>query len=133
MLVFVPFARNVQFYEGVDSIVRSRKLPKLELHYQGRAPYEVLGSPVRFYRTPEIALTRFESYDQLAAQFKSDAQPLWLFHPRFELPAEAAAIAPHCEAVFRTLPAWLPKVDFGDWLKRVNAWTLFLCKPSQNS
>lgn len=130
-LAFVPFARTVQFYEGVY-----RQIPpnarSFELYTNGRDPYEVLGTPIHFYRPKGLAVRRFQDHAEIAALLKNRDEPLWLFDPRFELPAEVAAKIPSCAPSYQTLPGWVRAFNWGGWLERANVWTLYRCTPERS-
>ncbi len=123
-LGFVPFSRNVQFYEGLWNQIPPGAT-RFELFTPERDPYEVLGSPIDIYRPPALVVTKFKEWGEFDKRLELGPQNL--FVTSFRLPPEAAALEPRCTAVFRTLPAWLEKFNFGGWLRRVNAWTLYRC------
>lgn len=123
-LLFLPFARTVQFYEGVYRVTHGEKLV---LHTLGRDPYEVLGTPIFFYRPEGLEVKRLSQASDLTQLLKDQKKSIWLFSPRFELEAEVSLALPTCELKFRTLPAWVKHVNWGNWLNRVNAWGIYRC------
>jgi phosphatidylinositol glycan class B len=132
-LSLVPLSRNVQFYEGLWHQIPAGTA-RFELFTPERDPYEVLGSPIDYYRPPALKVTKFANWpefaralDHPATRSRSEPTVRHLFVTSFRLPPEATALVPRCEPVFRTLPDWVERVNWGDWLKRVNVWTLFRC------
>jgi phosphatidylinositol glycan class B len=127
-LTFLPYARTAQFYEGVAELIPP-DAERFEILYQGRDPYLVLGNPIYFYRPANLVTEPFDNYDALAVRLHANpaGQPLWVFSQRFELPPEALRLAPYCVPAYRTLPEWVQYINYGDWLSRANAWTLFRC------
>ncbi len=130
-LLFLPSSRNVQFYEGLASHIPPGAQRFDLYHHEGRDPYLVLGNPVFFYRPPELVTHAFKNYSEVAERMiQTPGQPTWLFNLNFDLPPEAASIAPHCTAVYRTLPPWVKMFNYNDWLSRTSTWTLFRCERS---
>lgn len=126
VLTVVPFSRVVQFYEGLYDLIPPGAT-QFELYAGDRDPYEVLGTSIYFYRPKALIVRRFTSYEDLDLVLAKKPQGFWLFHPRFRLEGVAAQMAPHCEPRFRTLPPWIERLDWGGWLARTNAWTLYYC------
>lgn len=132
VLSLMPFARTVQFYEGVyQALARyssfgSSDRPTL-LYYTDRDPYILLGNPVYFYRPEHFETRRLSDFNQIL-ELQS---PLWLFDSHFELPKEAAAIRPLCQPVYQTFPPWVAKFNWNQWLDRTLTWTLYRCETTQ--
>jgi len=127
VLAFVPFSRVVQYYEGVYHAIPP-ETKTFELYVKARDPYEILGTPVFFYRPPQLEVKRFGSYGELRVKLDRGESPFWLYEGKFTLPTEADSIASRCKSVFQTLPPWITYLNFNNWLDRANAWTLFRCE-----
>ena len=127
-LLFMPFARPVQFYDAVWKLIPP-DATHFEILYRGTDPYHLLGNPVYFYHPPALVTTPFGDYPELLPRLQAH-ETLWVFDPGFALPPEASLIAPYCDPVIRTLPAWIAVLNFNGWLERAHPWTLFRCKKS---
>ena len=125
-LLFMPFARPVQFYQSVWNFIPPGT-QRFEILYRGTDPYHLLGNPVYFYRPPALVTTPFNEYSELRARLDRH-ETLFVFDPAFELPPEAQAIAQFCRAEVRTLPPWITHLNFNGWLERAHPWTLFRCQ-----
>jgi phosphatidylinositol glycan class B len=135
VLMFTPFARVVQFYEGVYDHIPPQQ-QKFELYFSGRDPYRILGTPIYFYRPEQLVLKEFHEYSELNSileqrqklkDLKGLQEPLWLFDPNFHLPSSANELLTHCSVVFRTLPPTVENWNWGNWLERTLTWTLYRC------
>lgn len=120
-LTFVPFARTVQFYEGVARVAPDGGA--IELFFRDRDPYEILGTPIGFYRPAGLRTTRLTDYTELAGRGQT-----WLFTEKPRLPEPLAS---QCQLAYRTLPAWIERFGFElngqNWVERTNVWTLWSC------
>jgi phosphatidylinositol glycan class B len=121
---FLPLARNVQFQEALYAYHPTT------LWIHERDPFENLGTQTYFYRPPGLTLHKMKDWSELQAQVEKN--PLLFFDTRLNFPEEGLAAEPRlgqeCKPVYRTLPDWIEKLNFGNWLIRVNTWTLFECR-----
>lgn len=119
----LPLARTAQFYELVW-----RALPDpgadWTLYTPGRDPYEVLGTPIYFYRPPGLTVRRFQNLSELPTTGE-----VWLFWPKLTLPEEVQRARPSCRSIAQTLPTWARTVtlNLNGWADRANAWSLWRC------
>jgi phosphatidylinositol glycan class B len=134
-LCFVPFARTVQFYEGVYHEIGSQQSPpsqeanqEFRLLYRERDPFEVLATPIYFYRPKNLTTEKIPSFDQIETRLQEGGRPIWLFEPGFSLPKDAGPLQAQCERRFQTLPEWVRRLDWNGLLDRVNVWSLYRCR-----
>lgn len=129
MFSVTPIARTVQYYEAVYD-----RLPpapeKFILYTKGRDPFEVLGTPIYFYRPVQLEVRHFDQYSELATQSQQSSGTFWLFSPGFDAPSELATVLPQCQRSFRTLPSWVQYFNYMDWISRANVWSLYRCSAS---
>ncbi len=129
--MFMPFARTVQFYQGLYQII-----PPLtrtfDLYTLDRDPYILLGNPVFFYRPTELRVHKFTSYPEFQEIVKAQEGPIWLFDTRFHLPVEAESLLPICHPVYQTFPPFVEKMNWGNWLERTLTWSLYRCERKSN-
>jgi len=127
VLMFVPFARVVQFYEGVYDLIPNGA-QKFELFFNDRDPYILLGNPIYFYRPHQLVTTKFTHYSELKDIILKRSEPLWLFDTQFHLGSEADPVRPFCKPVYQTFSANYEKINWGNWLDRTLTWTLYRCE-----
>ncbi len=126
-LSVVPFARNIQFQEGIYDLMERERMGTLEILTRDRDPFEYLGSYLHFYRHAGITVTRVATVEDVSRRLSFASRPLYLFETSAELPPGNELLARSCQPVIRTLPQWIRILNFNDWLKRVNVWTLYRC------
>lgn len=129
-LMFMPFARVVQFYQGVFRQI-TPEMREFHLYYKDRNPYIFLGNPIFFYRPFELKLHQFQTYPELKETIATNPHksPVWLFDPHLHLENEAQMLAPNCTLVYQTLPPILEKINWGHWMERTLTWNLYRCEP----
>ncbi|OFZ20392.1 MAG: hypothetical protein A2X94_05250 [Bdellovibrionales bacterium GWB1_55_8] len=132
VLLFMPVARNVQFYDDYYHWMKKDTNTRAEVLTFGKDPFEVLGTNTYFYKPEEFVLTKVDHWADVEGRIKRDEKPAYLFLLQAELPQTAPSfIHDSCRPLIRTLPSWLFKLtwlNYGDWMSRVRAWTLFECK-----
>ena len=117
----LPLARTAQFYELVWGQLPDPTQP-WNLYVIGRDPYEVLGTPIYFYRPPGLQVQKVSDLREI-----KESGSFWLFWPKLELPDSALSVLPPCKNVVRTLPVWIRKINWNGWADRANAWSLWRC------
>lgn len=128
-LMFLPFARTVQFYQGVyENIPPGTR--EFKLYTLDRDPYILLGNPIFFFRPLQLTVHKTSSYLELKETIlrETQSEPLWLFDTHFRLPDTAQVIAPYCEVVYQIFPPQIEKFNWGNWLERTLTWTLYRCQ-----
>lgn len=120
----LPAARNVAFYRDIWK----HREEISAIHTIERDPYDLFGSPVIYYRPPELEVVKLKSFGEFNERLAANpGSKLWLFYPRMDLPPEAGELSERCVLEIRTLPSWVKRVNIGGWVERAHAFSLFRC------
>ncbi|HLE01269.1 MAG TPA: hypothetical protein VJB59_13485 [Bdellovibrionota bacterium] len=128
-LMFLPFARNVQFYEALydRAAEATAKGGNFELYTESRDPFEVLGSRTYFYKPKGLVVRKLGNSDAFMRVLK-EKRELHLFQTGLRARNERSEFAPYCHVIFQTLPSWITVFNFGNWVSRAQVWSLLNCR-----
>jgi phosphatidylinositol glycan class B len=101
------------------------------LYSVGSPPYTALGSDIHFYRRPELAYLGLGSWQEAEKVLAMEKGGILLFIHTLEMPPDAQSLKSRCQLIYSTLPAWVTKVNFNQWLSRTRSWSLYRCQESQ--
>lgn len=115
-VVFMPMDRS----PGLFRFVNERFPQGVTLHALGWNPYERVGLPMNFYNKVAVNVRIVSSPE--------DFQPgeYYLFHRRYHLPESFQDQG--CDVLYSSLPSWVGRFDFNDWLSRTEIWRVFRCR-----
>lgn len=134
ILCFMPFARTAQFYEGLYKQIPPG-VEKMDLYTVHRDPYEVLASPIHFYRARQVKVHQLGSVKDFESIRAGAKETVWFFDHRARLPEDFQKPLAGCAVVYSTYPqallSLITKLGVSDqFLERTNTWTLYQCTRS---
>lgn len=132
VLAMLPVSRTILFYEGIYQRIPSGP-EKTEFFYYPRDPFHILGNPIYFYPSQHLDSKEVRSFQDLAGSIPGRTKTFWLAYLGFEVPAEVRQLLPLCRKEYQSLPGISKKVNFGNWLERANAWSLYKCDPNEST
>ena len=120
-LPYRPASFEVMFYRHVyESGIR-------EIYSMDRDPYTVADLAVHFYRPPDldVHLVSLAEVERLTA-----VGSIHLFTTGLRPFAANELLASRCQADYRSVPAWVERVNINDWVSRVPIWSVYRCGPT---
>jgi phosphatidylinositol glycan class B len=101
----------------------------MTLYTIGGSPYDLSGADNSFYRSDAVTLVPIEAAGELVSALRNrPGTPQFVYYRGLETPPLLARAAVGCLPVLRTFPAWLPRIDYFNWL--ADAQLATICRPA---
>ena len=97
-----------------------------------RSPYENVGATMFFYRPPNLDVERLWSFQHLAEVLPTAPEQFLLVRDRIVDSPEQDAVVPQARLVYSTYPAWIERVNYGDWLQHSKRFSLYSVDAAAN-
>ncbi len=89
------------------------------------SPYTFLNLEICFYRSPNTAVKKFGTIEELRQAAAAAPGRVFFFHRSFSPPDWLAASGLEVVPAARTLPPWVTRVNINNWVSRMRVWTVF--------
>ncbi|MBM4379703.1 MAG: hypothetical protein FJ086_10450 [Deltaproteobacteria bacterium] len=120
-LLAVAASRSAQPLAELHEHLYTSRRDHPVVYFTGLNPKDLSGNlPFVYYWPPGMEARRWEPS-------VTEAE-LVVVATQFEPPAPLLAAGYACEAGFQTLPSWLRRFDFNNWVKRAGVWSEFRCR-----
>ena len=103
------------------------KAGRFELVTYQQDPYHDGGGVISFFRTPNVSPKLVSTPEQWRLLATQASQPIYLFLRTAYPPPTIASSCPDMTLVASALPGWLRMLDWGQWLSRVDIWSVYRC------
>ncbi len=103
------------------------KVGRFELVTYQQDPYHDGGGVISFFRTPNVSPKLVSTPEQWHLLATQASQPIYLFLPTAYPPPTIASSCPDMTLEVSALPGWLRMLDWGQWLSRVDIWSVYRC------
>ena len=89
-----------------------------------QAPYDYVGLPVSFYRSPNIETKHFETYDQVESYIENHQdKPILFLHTTQVLDYEFSGFK--SKRIYTILPEWISKFNINNWQSRSRIYSIY--------
>lgn len=131
----LPVWMPARFFEQIETIKKT-ELPNSEMriYYQEKDPFEILGIPMRFYRSADTVSVRIPANSSLNSEISQHADPVWFFRVEAISDSTSAELLPDpsCSLTAESLPTLLTRLlrqrALRPLTRRVTNWTLYRCE-----